>query len=262
MVSDTASGDTENWVVLDLFAGLGGFSQAFEESDRWDVFTVDVEERFDPDLQADVLELRPADLLELVGLDRDEIDVLLILASPPCTQFSLAASRYERFVDGEPQTDDAREAVALVYHTIGLIKSLSPDYWFLENPQGYLRQVLGRPTGRVTWCQYGTDWMKPTDLWGDHPPMEYKACSYGDDCHNNTDQAHGGQGNCRDTWYDDMGDKIRDPAKRAKVPRNLSAAIRDAVEDEIASPSPVQTELPAATDGGEPRSKSTTDSER
>ena len=35
--------------VLDLFCGLGGFSQAFEESDRWHVTTVDIEARFDPD---------------------------------------------------------------------------------------------------------------------------------------------------------------------------------------------------------------------
>jgi site-specific DNA-cytosine methylase len=207
---------------LDLFAGLGGFSAAFEDSPEWEVVTVDVEERFDPDIQADVLDLRPGDLP----------DADVVLASPPCTQFSLAASRYERFADGEPQTEDAREAVALVYHTIGLIKALSPDYWYMENPQGYLRQVLGRPTGRVTYCQYGTDYMKPTDLWGDHPAgMEYRSCNYGDDCHAyNTDQEHGGKVNARDEWRDDMGDMIRDPAERARVPYELSKCILRAVE--------------------------------
>lgn len=43
--------------VLDLFCGLGGFSSAFKESERWDVTTVDIEERFDPDITADVMDL-------------------------------------------------------------------------------------------------------------------------------------------------------------------------------------------------------------
>jgi len=220
---------------LDLFCGLGGFSQSFADSERWQVTTVDIEDRFDPDIQADVFELRPSDF-------DTEFDV--VLASPPCTQFSLAASRYERFVDGEPQTPNARDAVGLVYHTLGLIKGLTPRYWVLENPQGYLRQVLGDPTGRVTYCQYGTDWMKPTDLWGAHPPgLSYRSCAYGDDCHaDNTDQAHGGLGNCNVSG-------TRDPAERAKVPRDLSAAIRDAVEAVIDDPPPTQAELPTEVAG-------------
>lgn len=223
---------TDTLHCLDLFCGLGGFSQAFADSDRWQVTTVDIEAGFGPDIQADVLELRPSDF-------DTEFDV--VLASPPCTQFSLAASRYERFVDGEPQTPEAREAVALVYHTIGLIKGLNPRYWVLENPQGYLRQVLGDPEGRVTYCQYGTDWMKPTDLWGEHPSgLSYRSCAYGDECHaDNTDQAHGGLGNCNVAG-------TRDPAERAKVPSALSEAIRDACEAAIDEPQPTQTELPLA----------------
>lgn len=220
--------------VLDLYCGLGGFSQAFADSDRWDVTTVDVNARFDPDIQADVFDLRPSDF-------STEFDV--VLASPPCTQFSLAASSLERIVDGEPQTDDARDAVGLVYHTLGLIHGLTPRFWFMENPQGFLRQVIGPPTGRVTYCQYGADYMKPTDLWGDHPPMTYDACSYGDDCHTyNTDCDHGGEGNVRTMFRDEDGGT--DPAVRSKVPRGLSEAIRDACEAVLDGETAVQTELP------------------
>ena len=175
--------------VLDLFCGLGGFSAAFEDSDRWSVTTVDIEERFDPDIQADVFDLRPSDF---------DTDFDVVLASPPCTQFSIAASSLERIVDGEPQTEAAADAVALAHHTVGLVSGLSPVYWYLENPQGYMRQFLGTPDARVTYCQYGEDYMKPTDLWGDHPSeWEPRTCTYGDDCHAyNTDQEHGGLGNC------------------------------------------------------------------
>jgi len=211
---------SDEYRVLDLFCGLGGFSQAFTASERWAVTTVDIEARFKPDRVADVFELRPSDFGQ-------QFDV--ILASPPCTQFSIAASSLERFVDGEPQTDDARDAVGLVYHALGLIHGLNPRYWFVENPQGFLRQIIGPPRGRVTYCQYGTDYMKPTDLWGEHPPMRYRKCAYGNGCHQyNTDQDHGGEGNVRSMFQQTTSGS--DPAERAKVPAELSEAIRDACE--------------------------------
>lgn len=229
----TESGDTSPLATkhcLDLFSGLGGFSAAFEDSGNWRVTTVEIEEEHDPDIQADVLDLRPSDL--------PQADV--VLASPPCTDFSIAASRYEKIVDGEPQTESARESVALVYHTIGLVKALTPDYWFLENPQGYLRQIIGDPAGRVTYCQYGTAYMKPTDLWGEHPTgFSYRSCSHGAGCHTfNTDQEHGGYGN-----MDGLQSYTRDPAKRAKVPEELSESILEAVEEAYANPPPEQALL-------------------
>ena len=215
--------------VLDLFAGLGGFSAAFEDSDRWDVTTVELEPEFDPDVLADVYTLWPSDF-------DAEFDV--VLASPPCTQFSFAASSLERFVDGEPQTPAARDAVALVYHTLGLIRGLSPDYWFMENPQGWLRQVIGDPDARVTYCQYGTDYMKPTDLWGDHPTTWMpRSCSHGDDCHEtNRSQAYGGKGN-----MDHNDAYSNDSAERALVPYELSDAIRTACERGLDGDAPTQT---------------------
>lgn len=214
--------------VLDLFAGLGGFSQAFEESERWEVVTVEIDPEFDPDIVADVFDLLPSDF--------GDFDV--ILASPPCTQFSFAASSLERFVDGEPQTDDARDAVSLVYHTIGLIRGLNPDFWFMENPQGWLRQVIGDPDARVTFCQYGRDYMKPTDLWGDHPNAWMpRSCSYGDDCHEtNRSQAYGGKGNM---YHNDA--YSNDAAERAEVPYELSESIQDACERALDGDVPVQT---------------------
>ena len=217
--------------VLDLFSGLGGFSQAFVESERWNVTTVEIDPDFDPDITADVFDLTPSDF---------DADFDVILASPPCTQFSFAASSLERFINGEPQTDDARDAVALVYHTLGLIRGLNPNFWFMENPRGWLRQVIGDPQTVVTYCQYGRDYMKPTDLWGDHPTaFEARRCATGDGCHvYNTDGAHGGKGN-----MDDHEGYVNDPAERAKVPAELSRAIREACEAALDGDAPVQTTL-------------------
>jgi len=226
---------TDTLHCLDLFCGLGGFSQAFADSERWQVTTVDIEPRFDPDIQADVFGLRPSDF-------DAEFDV--VLASPPCTAFSKACPR-DYYWDGkcEPAGDEAADFVGLVYHTLGLIHGLAPEYWFVENPIGRLRWYLGEPDGRVSYCQYGKDVMKPTDLWGEHPPMTYRWCGYGSNCH--SENTHGGVANTDDPYP-------RDPAERAKVPAALSAAIRDACERALDGDVAEQTELPiAVADGGD-----------
>jgi len=222
--ADVMSGtkSQSDWTVLDLFAGLGGFSSAFENSGNWEVAQVEIQERFDPDIHADVLELRPSDLP----------DPDLVLASPPCKCFSRAAAWQEHFDnDGEPQTPEARESVALLFHTVGLIKALSPRYWFLENPMGSkVKQYLGDPTARITYCQYGTTYWKPTYLWGKHPPMTYRWCSKDDHCHD-----HGSLEDERDERP-----LPRDPAERAKVPRGLSKSIQESTEEAFTSPLPEQ----------------------
>jgi hypothetical protein len=210
------SSQDELRTCLDLFAGLGGFSQAFEDADGWRVVQVDIEERFDPDIQADVMDLRPADL---PAPD-------LVLASPPCNVFSKAAAWQNHWTDsGAPNTDDARESIALVFHTLGLIRALNPEWWFMENPEGHMRRFMGEPTGRVTYCQYGAEYRKPTELWGDHPPMTYRRCQNGDDCHRSK-----GSREAEGCGNHPAQALPRDPAERAKVPRELSEAILEAVE--------------------------------
>lgn len=219
-------------VCLDLFSGLGGFSSAFVDASEWEVVTVDINDEFDPDVCADVLDLRPDDL--------PQADV--VLSSPPCKTFSFAASDRGHFRMGgtraTPRTDAARESVALVYHTLGVIHGLDPDHWFLENPRGWLRHVIGDPTTTVTYCQYGTTYQKPTDLWGDHPPMRYRRCQQGGSCHEYNGTGDG---------FPDTSPMPSDPAERAKVPYDLSESIREAVDAAFENPPPEQVEL---TSGG------------
>jgi site-specific DNA-cytosine methylase len=67
--------------VLDLFSGLGGWSAAFKERGH-EVLTLDIEPKFKPDICKDILEVNSIDEL-------GQFDV--ILASPPCEVFSIAA---------------------------------------------------------------------------------------------------------------------------------------------------------------------------
>jgi len=208
------------YAVLDLFAGLGGFSSAFDESERWEVTSVDIEEQFNPDLVADVMDLRPSDFAT---------DFDVVLASPPCTVFSPMARAHEKQFehDGTPITERAQAAVALVYHTLGLVNSLAPEYSFIENPKGAMRWVIGDPVATVHYCAYDHYTKKPTDLWGTHPVMEYRHCPH----ESHTDE----------NGVTDMERGPSDPSDRAKVPYELSEAIRGACERALDGNAPVQT---------------------
>lgn len=237
MSSDGAA----RWVCLDLFSGLGGrrdvehgFSSAFQAAEGWDVVTVDVEPEFNPDVCADVLDLRPSDLLAELG----DYDVLVVLAGHPCTLFSTAGNFDEWDLEArEPTGDRAKRHVAMLFHTIGLIRALAPDYWYLENPKrSRASWFIAPPEATVTYCQYGMGYQKPTGLWGDHAPgMTYRSCPRGASCH---------AGNTADDGTSAVQSMPSDTGERALFPRELSEEILEAVETALADPPPEQTELP------------------
>ena len=114
----------------------------------------------------------------------------VIWASPPCTGFSVAAIGHHW--DGGkgayiPKTDTARLGIELVKKTIEVIEHFNPTYWFIENPRGVLRKMPfmeGYKRNTVTYCQYGDERMKPTDIWTNSDLwIPRKMCKNGDPCH-------------------------------------------------------------------------------
>lgn len=166
--------------VLDLFSGLGGWAAPWKAAGH-DVVTVDLDPRFGCTFTIDVLQLGPR---ELGAFD-------VVLASPPCEAFSVAAIGHH-WTGGlrayEPATEHARTSLALVHWTLAVIESTRPAVWVIENPRGMLRKlgVLDRYE-RVTvhYCQYGDTSMKPTDLWGGFPQSwaPRPVCRNGATCH-------------------------------------------------------------------------------
>jgi len=114
----------------------------------------------------------------------------IIWASPPCTGFSVAAIGHH-WGGGKggyiPKTETARLGIELVKKTLEIIDHYNPTFWFMENPRGVLRKmdiVKGLKRNTVTYCQYGDERMKPTDIWTNSDVwVPRKMCKNGDPCH-------------------------------------------------------------------------------
>lgn len=170
--------------VLELFAGSRSIGKAAEKLGH-EVFSSDIEQFGQIDYVMDIL-----------NFDYDKVPFVpdVIWASPPCTGFSVASIgrhwTHEKDIY-TPKSDTSKLGIWLVKKTIAIInhyKKLNPNLiWYIENPRGMLRKMpfmqdFHRNT--VTYCQYGDDRMKPTDIWTNNENWKPKpACKNGDKCH-------------------------------------------------------------------------------
>lgn len=147
---------------------------------------MDWDEKFPSSWHTDIGQITAQDILERFG----KPDV--IFAAFDCTTFSVAAVSHHRRKNMEtgnldPISDYAKQCDATDQHVLELIKELNPTYWFIENPRDCLRKMTwmqGLPRYTITYCQYGFPYMKPTDIWTNHPNPQFKPpCKNGDPCH-------------------------------------------------------------------------------
>lgn len=181
---------------LDLYAGLGGASEAMVEA-RWDVIRVEN----NPAL-SHVPHTKIADASWAYGLlSHEKFD--LVWASPPCLEFSQAFNA--------PGPTAAREGrdfspdLAQVEKAWHIIKWLKPRFWVIENVVGaikHLEPLLGEPSQIIG----------SFVLWHNLPRIvvarEFR--------HNKADN---------DSW---SSDPLRSN-KKAKVPIEISRAVIEAV---------------------------------
>jgi hypothetical protein len=171
-------------IVFDFFSGTGSSTQAFKDAGHT-VISFELDDSFEATENVNVLSLNAAELIHKYGQPD------FIWASPPCTAFSVASMGHHWQSGGAnpvPKTHSALLAQELVEYTLKLIKALNPAKgWLMENPRGMLRKlpvVAGLPRTTVTYCRYGDDRMKPTDLWGVVPNwIPREMCKNGMPCH-------------------------------------------------------------------------------
>ena len=171
--------------ILELFSGTECLSNAFRARGH-QCFTVDWDTRFPSSLHIDIMQLTAERILTDFG--RPDI----IWAGCDCTTFSVAAIGHHRRQDPatgslEPKTERAARADQVNRHTLRIIRSLRPRFFFIENPMGGLRKMdymQGIPRHLITYCQYGFTYRKATDIWTNHPQPEFlPPCRNGDPCH-------------------------------------------------------------------------------
>lgn len=206
--------------VLDLFAGLKGWSGPFEARGH-ECFSVELMEKFPGiSLYADILTLKQSDIPWTPDI---------VLASPPCTTFSMMCVGKYWTHDHQPKQEKSAHALKMVEKTLEIMSWYPDAFFIIENPRAKLRKMpqMQHLERRTVWyCRYGEKRAKPTDLWGRFPPSLVLEAP----CKNGNNECHIAAPRGSTTGTQGM-----DSAESAKIPAPLALAVCLAAEQDLAA---------------------------
>ena len=140
--------------ILELCCGLGGWSKPFAElgHECTGIDILDLGYKHGRFIQVDLFDWEPD----------QEYDI--VLASPPCSEFSIIKRNTGRYHYSE------RIGLDLIWRVLELIEKIKPKYWVLENVKG-LTEFLPDPKQVI---RYGKHPGKKTAyLWGNFPELGF-----------------------------------------------------------------------------------------
>lgn len=156
--------------LLELFKGTGSVGKVAKKL-GFDIISLDNEEKFKPDICADILKWDYKKFHEETGFTPD-----FIWASPPCNTYSpLSYPLKERNIKtAEPYSKRAKLGTKLLYQTLKIINyflKINPDLKFvIENPKGMMRldkEIKKLNLTTTLYCHYGDKRRKITDFFSD-----------------------------------------------------------------------------------------------
>ena len=188
--------------VLDLFSGLGGFSEAFLRSGD-EVVRVENNPLLSevPNTSIEDVRAMRDRLLEFKQSGQPIRSIDLVVASPPCLEFSMAYSSPRSVANRNGE--EWNPSMELVEITLEIIQIISPKWWVIENVIGsisYFEKIGLVPHQIHGACVFYGNFPKFST-----PSMKTKAE--------------------KDSWH---GDPLR-MNKRALIPLELSMALRKAI---------------------------------
>lgn len=184
-------------LCVDLFCGYGGWARGFVDA-GYRVVGFDNEPKCASRYRETGAEFVLADVRTLDGARFRGARV--IVASPPCTEFSTLAF-LRRAVGGRPPEPWGEKGIALVHEAARVISEAEPEFWCIENVRGAERYI-GKPQGRNG----------AQSLWGFFPGFIASPTRKG--------RVHALKG--------PKDDKSRDSRRRAFIPYPLARALAEA----------------------------------
>ena len=109
-------------IILDLCGGTGSWSKPYRDA-GYDVRILTLPEN------------------DVRLFEAPKFNVHGILAAPPCTEFSIA----KHFHGKGSYSHNFKEGLSVVDACLRIIRVCRPNWWALENPNGYLKRWLGLP---------------------------------------------------------------------------------------------------------------------
>ena len=183
--------------ILDLFCGLGGWSKAFAEAGHdctgVDIVNLGYPYRF---IKADLNDWTPDQHYDVV------------LASPPCVEFSQA----KKWGQGN---QDERMGLDLVFRTFYLIELIKPKYYVVENVRG-LAEFLPKPADIVKYNRHKDG--KAAYLWSNIGKLGFLCSTI--------------NMRARTSKIKKLKTTIKNKSELAKIPYALSKAVLTKIEND------------------------------